>query len=85
MHNAQKQATSQSPLLSLIKQSVLLYGNRSLSFIQDREGALHPVKFDLGSVGVSFEMPRMQMVDPVGIDLTIRILRTEKMNEAPDL
>ena len=79
MRDAHKQAQSQSVLLSLVKKSVLLYGNRSLSFVRDDQGALRPVEMDLQSHGVSFEMPRMEIVDPVGLDLSLRVFRRERM------
>jgi hypothetical protein len=79
MRDAHKQAQSQSVLLSLVKRSMLLYGNRSLSFIKDDKDALRPVEMDLKPFGVSFEMPRMEIVDPVGLDFSLRIFRTERM------
>lgn len=79
MRDAHKQAQSQSVLLNLVKHSVLLYGNRSLSFIKDDKDSLRPVEMDLKPYGVSFEMPRMEIVDPLGLDYTIRVFRTERM------
>jgi hypothetical protein len=79
MREMHKQAQSQSVLLSLVKHSVLLYGNRSLSFIKDDKDTLRPVEMDLKPYGVSFEMPRMEIVDPVGLDYTLRVFRAERM------
>lgn len=79
MRDAHKQAQSQSVLLNLVKHSVLLYGNRSLSFIKDGKNSLRPVEMDLKPHGVSFEMPRMEIVDPLGLDYTIRVFRMERM------
>lgn len=79
MRDAHKQAQSQSVLLNLVKRSVLLYGNRSLSFIKDDNDALRPVEMDLKPYGVSFEMPRMEIIDPVGLDFTLRVFRNERM------
>jgi len=78
MHDVHKQARNQSPFLSLVKRSVLLYGNRSLSFRKDNDGQLLPMEMDLKPYGISFEMPRMEIVDPVGLDYTLRVFRTER-------
>jgi len=78
MHEVHKQARNQSPFLSMVKRSVLLYGNRSLSFRKDGDGQLRPVEMDLKPHGISFEMPRMEVVDPVGLDYTLRVFRTER-------
>ncbi|TGU74586.1 hypothetical protein E4633_03735 [Geomonas terrae] len=80
MRDAQKAAESQSPLLSMIKRSVLLYGNRSLSFLNDGSDTLRPFEMDLKPYSISFEMPRMDIVDPVGLDYTIRVFRGERLS-----
>lgn len=79
MRDAQKQAQSQSVLLSMVKRSVLLYGNRSISFIKDVGGKLRPMEMDLEPFGISFEMPRMEVIDPVGLTITISIFRSESI------
>lgn len=79
MRDANKKAQDQSVLLNLVKRSVLLYGNRSLSFIKNQENEFRPMEIDLKRFGVSFEMPRMELVDPVGLDFTLRVFRMEKI------
>lgn len=79
MQAASKQARSQSVLLSFVKRSVLLYGSRSLSFIRDDGDRLRPMEMDLKAFGVSFELPRMQIADPVGLDYALRVYRAERM------
>lgn len=79
MRDVHKQAQSRSVLLSLVRRSVLLYGNRSLSFIKNSKNELQPMEMDLQPHGVSFEMPRMEIVDPVGLDFNLRIFRAERM------
>lgn len=79
MRDAHKQAQSKSVFLSLVKHSVLLYGNHSLSFIKAGNGALRPMEMDLKPYRVSFEIPRMEIVDPVGLDYTLRVFRMERM------
>lgn len=79
MRVAQKRAESQSVLFGLVKRSVLLYGSRSLSFIGSDGDKLRPMEMDLKSFSTSFELPRMEVVDPVGLDYTLRVYRVERM------
>ena len=79
MRAAQKSAEQQSVLLSLVHRSTLLYGKRSLTYILDDDGGRRPVALDLHSVGLSFEMPRQDVLDPVGLDFMLRVYRVEKL------
>jgi hypothetical protein len=79
MRDAHKKAQSQSILLNLVKRSVLLYGNCSFSFIKNDMNKIRPVEMDLKPLEVSFEMPRMELIDPVGLDYTLRVFRAERM------
>ncbi|WP_207167724.1 hypothetical protein [Pseudomonas protegens] len=81
MRNAHKEAENNSVFLNLVSRSVLLYGNRSVNFIDDGQDKLRPVEIELHSHGVSFEMPRMEVVDPVGLDYTLRVFRNERMKK----
>jgi hypothetical protein len=73
-----KAAREQSVLLHLVKSSVVLYGRRSLNFVQHPDGELKSVEIDLHPHEVSLERPRMEIVDPVGLDYTWRVLRFER-------
>ncbi|MDN6875408.1 MULTISPECIES: hypothetical protein [Pseudomonas] len=79
MWAAHKQAESESVFLSMVSRSVLLYGNRSLTFVDDGQDKLRPLEINLHSHGISYEMPRMEVVDPVGLDYVLRIFRHERM------
>jgi hypothetical protein len=79
MRDAQKKADSQSVLLSIAKHTVLLYGTRSLSFIKGTDDSFQPVEMDLEPYSVFFEIPRMEIIDPVGLDCMLRVFRTERM------
>jgi hypothetical protein len=70
-------AKKESILIQLMPQSVLLYGSRSVRYVQDPNGALRRVEANLGSFGASFEMPRMEIVDPVGLQLMLLTFRSE--------
>lgn len=79
MCTAQKSAEQQSVLLSVVHRSTLLYGKRSLTYVFDSDGGRRPVALDLHSVGVSFEMPRQDVLDPVGLDFILRVYRVEQL------
>ena len=79
MRGAQKAAERQSVLFSLVHRSTLLYGKRSLTYIQGDDGSSKPFTMDLHSFGVSIEWPRRDILDPVGLDYMIRVYRVEKM------
>lgn len=79
MRDVHKQARRQSVFFSVIKHSVLLYGNHSLSFIKDDNDTLRPMEMDLKRHGISFEVPSMEIIDPIGLQRTLRIFRAERM------
>lgn len=81
MREGYKQAESGSIFFGLVNRSVLLYGNRSLSFIDDGQDGLRHVEVDLQSHGFSYEMPRMEVVDPIGLDYILRVFRNERMKK----
>jgi len=78
MRAAQKLAESKSVLLNLVRRSTILYGRRSLVHVTDPDGTQKTVEMDLKSHGTSIEFPRWEILDPVGLDLLIRIYRAEK-------
>lgn len=79
MRGAQQQAQQQSIFAQLVHRSVLLYGNRSLSYVKSPDGTLQPFDMKLHAIGVSYEMPSMQYVDAVGLDYRLSVYRRERM------
>lgn len=79
MRVARKAAERQSVLLSAVHRSTLLYGKRSLTYVLDDDGSRRAVALDLRSVGMSFEWPRREVLDPVGLDFMMRVYRVEKL------
>jgi hypothetical protein len=79
MRGAQKAAERQSVLFGLVHRSTLLYGKRSLTYIEEDDGSRRAVSLDLHSVGMSVEWPRRDILDPVGLDYMIRVYRVEKL------
>jgi len=74
----QKLAREKSVFFNLVHHSVLLYGKGSISLIRDATGAQTPVEIELKSMGVSMEIPRTQILDPIELDFLIRKFRLEK-------
>jgi hypothetical protein len=79
MRGAQKAAERQSVLFGLVHRSTLLYGKRSLTYIEEDDGSRRAVSLDLHSVSMSVEWPRRDILDPVGLDYMIRVYRVEKL------
>ena len=74
-----KSARKQSVLLNFVKHSVMLFGRRSVSYVQGPGNELRAVETDLHSHQISFEYPRMEIADPVGLDYVLRVLRAESI------
>ena len=79
MHEAQKKAESKSVILNLVHRSIVLYGRRTLSYVTDLEGEKRAIEMDLRSHHISWEMPRLETIDPVGLDYMLRIYRAEQL------
>lgn len=76
-----QQARKQSVFFNLVKRSVILYGRRSLSYQRGPDGDLQRFEMELKPHGVEFEFPRMEIVDPIGLDYLLRLYRTEALVE----
>lgn len=73
-----KQARKQSVFYNLVKRSVVLHGRRSRSLVKHGDGTERWVEMDLHPHSFGFELPRMEIVDPVGLDYMIRVFRIER-------
>ena len=71
-----RRAEAQSVFMNLVHRSTILYGHRSLSYIGGKDKP--PVTLDLKSFGTEFEMPRLNIIDPVGLDYLMRIFRLSR-------
>jgi len=79
MARTRKSAESQSVFFNLVHRSTMLYGNRSLTYVEDAGGNQRAISMELKSFGVKFEMPRREVLDPVGLDYMLRVFRVERM------
>ena len=53
--------------------STLLYGRKAITYVRGADEP--PVSMEMKTMSTGFEMPRLQIIDPVGLDWLIRILR----------
>lgn len=75
---AHKAAMQQSIFYNLVHRSVLLYGRKSLAYVPVDGDRAKPVEMELKPLSVSMELPRMEIIDPVGLDIMLRTFRVER-------
>jgi hypothetical protein len=78
MQDARKEAEKQSVFLSLVSRSVVLHGRRTLSYVQAQGQNIEPMEMELHAHSFEFEMPRQEVLDPIGIDYVLRVFRAER-------
>lgn len=76
-----KVAEARSPLLSIFPKSVLLYGRKSVDYVYHTDGKSHRMETELESHGTEIEFPRLQQIDPYGLDYMLRVFRMERLRE----
>jgi hypothetical protein len=79
MQDARKEAEKESVLLSMVSRSVILHGRKTISYAQVRGENIEPMEMELHAHSFEFEMPRQDVLDPIGIDYTLRIFRAERL------
>lgn len=78
MQEAHKAARAQSVFFNLVHHSTLLYGIRSLTYVEDLDGGpRRPMEMELGTHSVSMTLPRLDMLDPIGLQLMLVRFRGE--------
>ncbi|MFH1342152.1 MAG: hypothetical protein ABIL01_13270 [Pseudomonadota bacterium] len=78
MSAAQKTAMKESVFLNLIRRSVILYGRRTMTFVEGPNNERRAVEMDMQSHGVSMEVPRGDIFDPVGLNYMLLVFRGER-------
>lgn len=79
IRQAMKEAEKSSVILSLVSRSTLLYGRRSLTRVGEPGENGRWSEFALQEHSAMFELPRMEVVDPNGIDHMLRVFRLEQL------
>ncbi|QOZ83471.1 hypothetical protein DXT74_10560 [Chromobacterium sp. Rain0013] len=79
MAESMKAAEKKSIFLNLFSRSTLLYGNKSIDYIHAGVNEPpHRMETPLISHGVSMELPRMDDIDPYGLNYMLRVFRLER-------
>lgn len=81
MNAAFREARKKSIFAAIATESVMLYGNRAVSWVAMPNEAPRRIQTDLASIGTSFEMPRVDTVDPLGLQLMLLAFRAERPAE----
>lgn len=81
MAEAYRQADEKSLFANLFTRVVVLYGNRSVSYVRHPKAETRRIETEMHSHGVSFEMPRTEIVDPTGLNKMVLSFRVERRPE----
>src|SRR5262249_17768845 len=79
MARSYKEVQKESVLLSLVRRSVLLYGNTAVVHVSDPGGPPRRMESTMKPLQTSFEFPRLNLLDPVGLDFLLRICKSEEL------
>jgi hypothetical protein len=77
---SRKAAKAQSVFLNVVSKSVLLYGRKSISYVNGSDGQPHRIEIPLQGDGTEMEFPRMEHLEPFGLDYMLRVFRSERLN-----
>ena len=78
MSDAMRKAKAKSILAQLATESVMLHGRRAVSWVDFPDEEPRRMETELGSFRTSFEVPRLDVVDPVGLQLQLLAFRAER-------
>ncbi|MEX0830952.1 MAG: hypothetical protein WD032_11970 [Nitrospirales bacterium] len=78
MMESMKAAEDQSILLKLVSKSVILYGKKSIFYVYGSDGQSHRKEMTLQCHSTEMEVPRMENLDPFGLDYMLRHFRNEQ-------
>jgi hypothetical protein len=81
MAKSYKEAQKASVLLNLVHKSVLLYGDRAVFHVPEPGGQSRRIESEMKRIGTSFEFPRMDVIDPVGLDHFLRTCKSEVIKQ----
>lgn len=77
MSDAAREARKKSIFAQIATESVILYGRRAVSWIDTPGQEPRRIQTEMGSISTSFEMPRGEIIDPVGLQLMLMSFRVE--------
>lgn len=74
-----KEAMKGSFVSLLFSKAVLLYGRKSINYIDNGSGEAKRMEIPLQSHGTEMEFPRREHIDPFGLDYMLRLFRVERL------
>lgn len=77
MAEAWQAARKKSIFASIATESLILYGTRAVSWFKDHADEQRRIETPMGSISHSFEMPRIEIVDPMGLQMMLLHFRGE--------
>jgi hypothetical protein len=78
MKEAMRAARKQSIFGQIASESLMLYGNRAITWVDHPTEPPRRMETKLASMSTSFEMPRVDIVDPLGLQLMLLHFRAER-------
>jgi hypothetical protein len=81
MSEAMRAARKKSILASLATESIVLYGASAVSWFKDHTDERRRIETPMASIGHSIEIPRVDIVDPIGLQIMRLQFRAERRPE----
>jgi len=78
MNETMRAARKQSIFAQTASESLMLYGNRAITWVDHPTESPRRLETKLANIGTSFEMPRVNIVDPLGLQLMLLQYRAER-------
>jgi hypothetical protein len=79
MQTAMRRAEDNSIIRKFVRRYTVLYGKSTVTHVMGGDGGRRAVSMDMKSLSVSFELPRLEILDPVGLNCVLRMLRVGRM------
>jgi hypothetical protein len=77
MAEAWRAARKKSIFAKIATESLILYGTRAVSWLKDDTDERQRIETPMGTLSHSFEMPRVEIVDPMGLQIMLLHFRGE--------
>jgi hypothetical protein len=79
MSESMRAAEKKSVFFGLFARSTILYGHKSINYIQGADEQPKRMEMPLTTHSVEMEIPRMADLDPYGVDYMLRLFRAERL------
>ena len=79
MQDAHRRAQEKSVFHGLFSRAVLLYGHKSINYVEGPGGKKHRQEMKLGTLSHSYEVPRLSTLEPFDLDYKLRVFRAGRL------